>query len=112
MFSAEAKLAQTDNCTAVCDSASSAMLTVRGSLTSSSDTLVVWLLTDEGSLMRVAATDTLNAGQFAFSLNVYYKVKDYNRHSKKVWFDNDTIIVSDENCHVHAKNMKEMKKAS
>ena len=49
---------------------------------------------------------------FAFFLNVYYKVKDYNRHSKKVWFDNDTIIVSDENCHVHAKNMKEMKKAS
>ena len=49
---------------------------------------------------------------FAFSLNVYYKVKEYNRHSKKVWFDNDTIIVSNENCHVHAKNMKEMKKAS
>ena len=49
---------------------------------------------------------------FAFILNGYYKVKEYNRHSKKIWFDNDTIIVSDENCHVHAKNMKEMKKAS
>ena len=78
MFSAEAKLAQTDNCTAVCDSASSAMLTVRGSLTSSSDTIVVWLLTDEGSLMRVAATDTLNAGQFAFSLNVPCEVRKYS----------------------------------
>ena len=78
MFSAEAKLAQTDNCSAVCDSASSAMLTVRGSLTSSSDTIVVWLLTDEGSLMRVAATDTLNAGQFAFSLNVPCEVRKYS----------------------------------
>lgn len=74
MFSAEAKLAQTDNCSAVCDSASSAMLTVRGSLTSSSDTIVVWLLTDEGSLM----TDTLNAGQFAFSLNVPCEVRKYS----------------------------------
>ena len=74
MFSAEAKLAQTDNCTAVCDSASSAMLTVRGSLTSSSDTIVVWLLTDEGSLM----TDTLNAGQFAISLNVPCEVRKYS----------------------------------
>lgn len=49
---------------------------------------------------------------FAFGLNAYHKVKDYNSHSKKIWFDNDTIIVSDENCHVHPKNMKEMKKAS
>ena len=49
---------------------------------------------------------------FAFCINVYYKVKEYNRHTKKIWFDNDTIIVSDENCHVHAKNMREMRKAS
>ena len=49
---------------------------------------------------------------FAFILNVYHKVKEYNRHAKKVWFDNDTIIISNENSHVHAKNMKEMKKAS
>ena len=78
VITAEAESVQTDRYTAVSDSTSSATLTVRGSLTSSSDTTVVWLLTDEGSLMRVAATDTLNAGQFAFSLNVPCEVRKYS----------------------------------
>ena len=78
VFSAAAELVKNDNCTAVSDSAYLATLTVRGSLTYSSDTTVVWLLTDEGSLMRVAATDTLNAGQFAFNLNVPREVRKYS----------------------------------
>lgn len=45
---------------------------------------------------------------FAFILTAYHKIKDYNQHKKKVWIDNDTIIISDENTHVHSRNMKEL----
>lgn len=46
---------------------------------------------------------------FAFLLNAYYKIKEFNKHRTKIWFDNDTVIVSDENAHVHSRNMTEMK---
>ncbi len=73
------------------------------------DTIILAALTSDSHLVLSFFATVIG---FAFILNVYHKIKDYNRHSKKVWFDNDTIIVSDENCHVHARNMKEMKKAS
>lgn len=47
---------------------------------------------------------------FAFTLHAYHKIKDFRKLSKKVWLDNDSIIMSNENTHVHAKNMKELKK--